>query len=186
MNAAMKPRPLRHKRRTDKRQTALRLPGAAALGLALLLTACAAPDSVAPGSTRALVLERHGAPQARHALPDGGERLEYGSGPLQQFTWMVDLDREGRVSGARQVRTLENFNRLRIGIDDRALVEREFGSPWRIEHYRLSGRTAWLYPYREAGVWNSMVAVHFDAAGRVQQVQNGPDPRFLGGGGRDD
>jgi hypothetical protein len=30
-----------------------------------------------------------------------------------------------------------------------------------------------------------MMAVHFDAAGRIERVQNGPDPRFLGGGNRD-
>jgi hypothetical protein len=31
-----------------------------------------------------------------------------------------------------------------------------------------------------------MMAVHVDDRGVVQSVQNGPDPRFLGGGNRPD
>jgi hypothetical protein len=158
---------------------------AAAAAVALLLAGCATPDRVAPGTPRAQVIERFGAPQTRYALPTGGERLEYGGGPMQE-TWMVDVDASGRVLTARQVRTSEHFATLRPGIDGPDHVQREFGTPWRIERYALSGLTAWMYPYKEAGVWNSMMALHFDDAGRLVRVENGPDPRFLGGRGRDD
>jgi hypothetical protein len=151
-----------------------------------LAAGCATPAAVAPGTPRAQAIAQIGEPTARHALADGGERLEYGRDPLQQFTWMVDLDAAGRVAAVRQVRTLDNFSRLRVGVDGTEAVRREFGQPWRIERYPLSGLTAWMFPYRENGVWNSMVAVHFDDRGIVQRVENGPDPRFIGGGARED
>jgi outer membrane protein assembly factor BamE (lipoprotein component of BamABCDE complex) len=153
---------------------------------AAVLGGCATPAQIGAGMPQSQVVERLGAPVARHALPGGGERLEYGSDPLQQTTWMVDVGPDGRVVRVRQVRTMENFARLRVGIDDAAVVRRELGTPWRIERYPLSKLTAWMYPYRENEVWNSMMAVHFDDRGVVQRLENGPDPRFLGGGNRDD
>lgn len=154
--------------------------------LATALAGCATPESLSPGATRAQVIEQLGRPAAVHELPDGGTRLQYDSGPLNQQAWMVDLDAQGRVIDRRQVRTLENFFRLRVGVDDASMLRREFGTPWHVERYPLSGLTAWLYPYKEAGVWNSMMAVHVDDRGIVQRVENGPDRRFLGGHGRDD
>jgi len=158
-----------------------------ALALAVAAVAgCATPSQIAVGQTRAQVVERLGAPNARHALDGGGERLEYARDPLQQTAWMVDFDAAGRVTAVRQVRTLENFARLRIGQDDTIVLRREFGAPWRIERYPLSGLTAWMYPYVEDGTWKSMIAVHVDGRGIVQRVENGPDPRFIGGHGRED
>ncbi len=153
--------------------------------LSVLLGACALPQHVAPGIAEADVLSSLGRPSAVHPLP-AGKRLEYGDQGLNQYTWMVDLDAGGRVVQVRQVRTLSEFFGLRAGEDTIDTVRRGFGSPWRIEHYKGSGLTAWLYPYREDGVWNSMMAVHFDGQGRVARVENGPDPRFLGGNFRDD
>lgn len=150
------------------------------------LAGCATPSELDVGSARSQVIERLGTPDARHALEGGGERLEYAHDPLQQTAWMVDLDAAGRVTAVRQVRTPENFARLRVGVDDTAFVRREYGTPWRIERYPLSGLTAWMYPYIESGAWKSMVAVHFDDRGIVQRVENGPDPRFIGGNGRED
>ena len=157
----------------------------AALLLALALAGCASPQRLTVGTPEAEVRATLGRPQAVHALADG-QRLEYTLGPLQQTTYMVDLDRRGAVRSVRQVRTLDNFFRLKPGFDGTDSVRREFGAPWRVEHYPPSGLTAWLYPHLEAGSFNSVIAVHFDAKGVVHSVQNGPDPRFLGGGNRDD
>lgn len=158
---------------------------AAVLIAGALLAGCATPVSVQPGASAAEVIGKFGAPAARHRLANGTERLEYPEGGLQQQTWMIDVDASGRVTSARQVMTEETFGELRVGINDRDDVLRTLGRPWRIEHYRASGLTAWLYPYREANVWNSVMAVHFNAAGRIERMQSGPDPRFLGGGNRD-
>jgi outer membrane protein assembly factor BamE (lipoprotein component of BamABCDE complex) len=155
--------------------------GALAVVALLGLTACATPDQLPIGTTRAQVVERYGAPLAVHKLPDGAERLEYQIGPFQQYAQMVDVDVGGRVLRASQVRTAENFARIRIGVDTPATVVREFGTPWHTERYALSKLTAYLYPYKESNVFNLMMAVHFDDAGIVQRVESGPDPRFIGG-----
>lgn len=154
------------------------------LPLLVLLAACATPGQIAPGTAEAEVVSRLGRPNAVYELPDGGRRLEYGDRTLQQQAWMIDIDRAGRVTQVRQVHTMANFASLRIGKDTTADVQRECGLPWEIQYYRLSGLTAWLYPYVEDGIWNSMMAVLFDANGVVHGIQNGPDPRFLGGGDR--
>ena len=72
---------------------------------ALLLAGCAGfgPATVRPGHTESAVLAVSGHPTARHAMPDGGTRLEYATGPYGRTTWMIDVDAAGRVSAARQV-----------------------------------------------------------------------------------
>lgn len=153
---------------------------------AALLAGCATPDRLPPGTTRAEVLATLGQPVGRQALVDGGERLEYQIGPHQQTAWMVDLDRSGRLVSATQARTAENFARLKPGIDTPSTARREFGTPWHVERYALSGLTAYLYPYREAGSLNLMMALLFDDAGVLRRVESGPDPRFIGGRDRND
>lgn len=143
------------------------------------LAACATPASFAPGATEAQLQAKLGAADRVYALPDGGRRLEYARGAFEQFVWMVDMDASGRVVAINQVRTFENFGRLRPGVDDQESVLRELGKPWKVEHYTLSGLTGWLYPYREAGVFDSVMTVMFDGAGVFRRAENGPDPRFI-------
>jgi hypothetical protein len=149
-----------------------------------LLAGCATPAQLRPGSPAAEV-QAVGRPTATYALPEG-RRLEFTMGPFQQETFMVDLTDDGSVRQVRQVRTMENFTRLQVGKDTRETVLHEFGQPWRVETYTLSRLTAWMYPYIEGGFFPSMMAVHFNEAGVVHMVQNGPDPRFQGGGDRRD
>ncbi len=143
------------------------------------IAGCATPGAVAPGTSEAQLRAQFGRPTAEHALDAGAKRLEYLIGPFQQTKYMVDVDAAGRVQRVEQVLTYEKFARLRIGIDDRAVVLREFGVPFYKQTFSLSGLTAWMYPYKEDGVWNSEMAVYFDSDGIVRKVESGPDPRFL-------
>lgn len=165
-------------RYVGQRGALLRLVPAIVLALTVL-AGCATPAQLRPGSSAADV-QALGRPTATHELPDG-QRLEFIMGPFQQETFMVDLKPDGSVAQVRQVRTSENFGRIQVGKDTRETVLREFGQPWRVKSYTLSRLTAWMYPYIEGGFFPSMMAVHFDSAGVVQLVQNGPDPRFQGG-----
>jgi hypothetical protein len=146
------------------------------------IAGCAAPGAVAPGTPEAQLRAQFGRPSAEHALDAGARRLEYPTGPFQQTKYMVDVDAGGRVQRVEQVLTYEKFARLRVGVDDRAVVLREFGIPFDERPYPLSGLTAWMYPYKENGVWNSEMAVYFDKNGIVRRVESGPDPRFIRNG----
>lgn len=145
---------------------------------ALIVAACAMPDRLVPGTPESQVRAQLGKPLAEYALPAAGaHRLEYG-GQHEQLTWMVDIDAAGRVIQARQVRTAANFSSLRIGVDDQDTVRREFGTPYRVQFYKLSGLTAWIYPYREAGAIDMMMTVLFDGKGRVARLESGHDERW--------
>jgi hypothetical protein len=146
----------------------------------VVLGACAMPDSIKPGATEADVFGKLGKPDSEFALPDGVKRLEYNRGEYMQRSWMVDLDREGHVARVDQVRDEAHFARLNVGTDDQASVRRALGTPWKVEYYPPSKLTGWLYPYRESGVFNSVMTVMFDPSGVLRRAENGPDPRFLG------
>ena len=150
-----------------------------ALVAAILLASCATPDSLKPGATEAEVLSKYGKPDSEFAMPDGAKRLEYNRGEFMQRSWMVDIDRDGRVAKVDQVRDEAHFARLQVGSDDKASVRRELGTPWKVEYYPPSHLTGWLYPYRESGVYYSVMTVMFDPTGVFRRAENGPDPRFV-------
>lgn len=176
-------RPLSPVRRLGATAGAERRRGAAALlALIAVLGGCASPASIRPGQTLDQVLAAHGRPQREHVLPDG-RRLEYVQDGFQQDVFMVDVDGSGRVREVTMVRIEATFARIRPGIDDRAAIARLLGTPLQTYEFPRKGETAWLYPYRESGVWFSAMAVYFDARGIVTRTENGPDPRFVGGRG---
>src|SRR5215472_9435512 len=123
------------------------------------LCACAVPDSVKPGMTESDVLSQYGKPDSQFALPDGGKRIEYNRGEWMQRSWMINFGRDGRVASVDQVRNEEHFARLRPGMDTMESVRRELGTPWKTEYYPPSKLTGWLYPYREAGTYYSVMTV---------------------------
>ena len=157
----------------------------AATAACAVLAGCANPSGIAPGTPEAAVVQAFGRADDTHALADG-RRLEYRVGGLQQIKYMVDLDRAGRVLAVAQVHDFDRFMKLRSGVDTITSVKREFGEPRVVQYYAGQKLTAWLYPYIESNTWNNEMAVYFDAEGFVRRIESGPDPRFLGRGGRDD
>jgi hypothetical protein len=149
---------------------------------ALALGACAIPDTIKPGTTEADVLGKFGKPDSQFTFAGGTKRFEYNRGEWMQRSWMVDFDVDGRVTSVDQVRTEAHFAALRAGADTKTSVREQLGTPMKVEYYPPSQLTGWLYPYREAGVYNSVMTVMFDPEGVFRRAQNGPDPRFMGGG----
>jgi len=164
-------------------QSSLRLLLVPVALLLALLAGCAAPGPSLVGADRATVQSKIGAPPETFALPGGGERWMYPWGGLQQRVDVVDFDSNGRVTAVRQVRTAENFGRVRVGVDTQADIRREFGPPRTIVPYPRVGLVGWSFPYLENDLWNSEMVIYFDPQGIVRKVENGPDPRFLGGDG---
>jgi hypothetical protein len=156
-----------------------RSPFVTAMAVAGLLVGCASPASIRPGASEGELAEQFGRPDSMFVLSDGSKRLEYNRGEFMQRSWMVDIDAGGHVVRVDQVRDEAHFAQLRPGTDDKESVRRALGTPWKVEYYPPSRLTGWLYPYRESGVFNSVMTVMFDPAGVLRRAENGPDPRFL-------
>ena len=153
---------------------------AAVLALAGL-SACATGPPVHPGQTEAEVIARLGRPT--HVYQDGASRLlEYMHGPMGQTTDMARIGTEGRLVSFEQVLTIQKFGTIKPGEADKDQVLRTIGAPSETHFYPASQLEAWSYPFKENGIWDSLMSVFFDKAGIVRKLQNGPDPDYTPGG----
>lgn len=148
--------------------------------LALALGACAGPlfrEAPVPGEPVAAVTAKLGQPTAVYPAADG-QVLEYATGPMGQFTWMARIGPDGRLLSYEQVLTGEKFATIKIDQATKADVLRTIGRPAERSRVALHDYEVWSYRYKEAGVWNSLMHVHFDQNGVVRQMLNAPDPLF--------
>lgn len=148
-------------------------------GIFPMLTGCAIlmPAPVNVGDTEAQVIAKRGEPTNRYR--DGNNQLlEYATGPWGQRTYMARLDAQGRVLSFEQVLTTQKFSAVKVGETTKDDILRKFGRPAESSYLPLRDLEVWSYPYKESEVWNSLMHVHFDRAGVVRQMMNGPDPRF--------
>lgn len=149
-----------------------------ALAALLLAGGCAvAPPT--PGTIRAEVLRTWGLPTGEHALPDGGQRLEYASGPYGRTTWMVDLGADGRVLQARQVLNEAEFQAVMSTPQlRRGEVLRRLGAPGEVRGYGWRREDqgnqiwSWRYPTNDC-LW---FQISLDSSGRVTGGGYGVDP----------
>lgn len=145
----------------------------------LVLGGCAAMMRTAPmpGDTRDAVTTKFGPPTAVYQEA-GGQVLEYASGPFGHETYMAHLGPDGRLTLFEQVLTGQKFATLKIGGVTRDDVLRTLGRPSERSYLDLPELEVWSYRYKENGVWNSMMHAHFDRAGVLRMMQNGPDRMF--------
>ncbi len=156
---------------------AARVSATVALGVGL--SACVGVMRTAPtvGDPLATVQAKFGPPSAVYPAPTGQE-LEYRTGPMGQFTWMAQMGPDGRLAAFEQVLSAEGFGKIKIDSATKADVLRTIGRPAETSFLSLPQLEVWSYRYKESGVWNSMMHVHFDKAGIVRMMQNGPDPMY--------
>lgn len=129
------------------------------------------------GDSRDQVIAKFGQPTSVYADP-GGELLEYATGPMGQHTWMARLDAGGKLARFDQVLGSEHFGRLRIDHSTKDAVLRTVGRPGERSAVHAHDLEVWSYRYKESGVWNSMMHLHFDNAGVLRQMVNAQDPMF--------
>jgi hypothetical protein len=149
--------------------------------LALALGGCSAPafrHPPPPGAPLDAVRAGLGQPDAIYPEPGGGQVFEYRGQPMGQFQYMARIGPDGRLVSYEQVLTSENFANVKVGQTDKAAILRMYGRPAEISRVAFHNYEVWSYRYKEAGVWNSMMNVHFDANGIVQQMLNSPDPLY--------
>jgi len=152
----------------------------ATFAAALLLTGCASlfgPPPM-PGETVQQVVDNLGAPSDVYPDPDGGQVFSYPQGPMGQYTWMARFGPDRRLQSYQQVLTGEKFATLKIDRATKTDVLRTIGRPAERSRVALHNYEVWSYRYKENGVWNSMMHVHFDEQGIVRLMQNGPDPMY--------
>lgn len=104
--------------------------------------------------------------------------LEYAHGPMGQSTWMAHIGADGRLTLFEQVLTDAKFATIKVGTATHEEVLRTLGRPAETSYLPLRDFEVWSYRYKESGVWNSMMHVHFDRSGVVRMMQNGPDPMY--------
>ena len=146
----------------------------------VVLAGCAGPlfrEAPNVGEPLAAVTAKLGQPTGVYPAPDG-QVLEYATGPMGQFTWMARIGPDGRLTAYEQVLTGEKFATIKIDQATRTDVLRTIGRPAERSRVAMRDYEVWSYRYKEAGVWNSLMHVHFDQDGVVRQMLNGPDPLF--------
>ncbi|MCU6435211.1 outer membrane protein assembly factor BamE [Undibacterium sp. Jales W-56] len=133
--------------------------------------------SVKAGQTEPEVTAKLGKPT--HIYQDGNQHIwEYMRGRMAQATHMARFDHDGRLISYEQVLTLQKFAQVKVGIMDKTAVLNIIGAPSETAYYPRVQLEAWSYPYKESGVWNSLMTVYFDQSGIVKKLENGPDPLF--------
>jgi len=151
-----------------------------------LLSACATPQSLAPGTTLDQARSKLGNPTGTYPLLGGGTRLQYSNQPFDQSVWNADFDPQGRLARVEQVMTDAAFARVQSGKDTRNDVLRDFGQPAETFYYKLRDESAWMYRYFTYGGFKAAMFIYFDPAGVVKRTETGLDPWTLrDGGGKD-
>jgi hypothetical protein len=144
-----------------------------------MLGGCAGMLRQAPaiGDPEDQVKQKMGEPTSIYGA--GNDRLfEYATGPMGQQTWMARIGGDGRLVSYEQVLTGEKFASIKVDAADKEEVLRTVGRPAEKSFVALRDWEVWSYRYKEAGVWNSLMHVHFDRQGVVRQMLNGPDPMY--------
>ena len=152
---------------------------AMAAAVAISLAGCASllREAPNPGDAAEVVQSKMGTPTAIY-LEGENRTFEYATGPMGQTTYMAHLGPDGRLTSYEQVLTSEKFATIKIDQATKDQVLRTVGRPAERSHVAMQNYEVWSYRYKEAGVWNSLMHLHFDGQGVVRQMMNGPDPMF--------
>jgi outer membrane protein assembly factor BamE (lipoprotein component of BamABCDE complex) len=121
-----------------------------------------------PGiTTEEQIRSQMGKPETERTFTDGSKRLEYPRGPQGLNTYMVDIDRDGKLQAITQVLTAANFARIQPGMSEDE-VRRLLGKPGQVAVFPLKPETVWSWKWREGGVTEEGIFnVHFDAFHKV-------------------
>ena len=120
-----------------------------ALSAAVLACGCAMmnpPAAVPIGSGIADATNALGKPTGEYALPGGGKRLEYATGPSGKETWMLDFDTAGKMVSITQVLNDRNFDPVRAGMTTDELLFM-LGRPIGRRQLPRTGEVVWSYRY---------------------------------------
>ena len=145
----------------------------------VLLLGCAAGGAslLRVGQSEADAARALGTPNARHALPGGGARLEFARGPMGRETWMVDLDPQGRIRAWHQALAEPQLHDFQARAPGMAVDEllRTLGRPGERRHGGYQGGEVWSYRYPTNDCLWFQISIGEDR--RVRDAGFGIDPR---------
>ncbi len=146
--------------------------------LAGLLISCTTLDYPPPkmGMSEQELIVKAGKPSAQYQ--DGKDKLLEYSGYWGQQTYMARFGADGRLKSWEQVLTSPKFATVKVGQMTRQQVQLTFGTPAETMVMPFMKDEIWSYRFKEQGVWNSLMHIHFDQAGVVRKMYTGPDPHF--------
>jgi hypothetical protein len=150
------------------------------LVLALLLSGCAMPGSIAPQSTNVEVRASLGNPTDVRFDRNGEELWEYALGPGGYETHLVRIGRDGRVKEVTQLLTQERLMSLTPGTSTKPQVRDVLGRPSEVS-YPGTGE-AWSWRFNLGGAQLGYLVAGFGPDGILRErmvVMDGPS------GGRD-
>lgn len=135
---------------------------------ALLLTGCALPARLVPGSSTGSEAEQSfGPPAMRLPRPAGGEILVYPNGPAGYQTWFLHFDSAGRFVQQENVLDSAHFTRVKAGMSDEEILAL-LGPP--VPHWTMyfAARDELVWEWRYCNDWNEPARfdVMFDATTR--------------------
>lgn len=158
----------------------------AAVIATLVLSACATPASIAPGTSEADTIKTLGTPTSRSITPGVGPRLLYSGQPFGFEVWALQFDAIDREISAAQMLTEVQFAKIRPGQQTRADIERLFGPPAEKFTFHLIDETAYMYRFLQDGVFKMAFWVQFNLQDIVTSTGVTLDPWSLrdGDGGR--
>lgn len=142
-----------------------------------ILAGCASFSAYEPqrellGKSRVDVTLAMGPPAAEQII-EGGCRLVYPRGPFGRHTYMVTLDRDGKVTGWEQVLTEENFIKILPGMTA-AQVEALIGPSF--VKTQLARKRGEFWSYRFHSPFCIWFEVEFDIDGKVRSAGYGVPP----------
>lgn len=105
--------------------------------------------------------------------------LEWPAGEWSQYAYMARIGPDGKLISYDNVRTREQFAKIKVNQFNKNDVLRTIGHPTETEYLPLKKQEVWSYRYKEEGMWNSMMHVYFDGSGIVRGMENGQDPLYL-------
>src|SRR5262245_58164071 len=147
----------------------------------LLVAGCASlePPSFAPGTDMSQVESRIGKPRAVVKAPDGGTVWQYPTGPLGQWTYMVDFGPDQRVRRVYQALTIEQFAQIVPGTTTQDDIRLLLGPPGQTMFFSRMNEEVWSYRYQSGWSSNWIFNVNFDAKTRiVRSTGQEVDPLF--------
>lgn len=143
---------------------------------ALLLTACAnfGLPKWSAGMTREQATQGMGRPTAEYPLPQGGQRVEFATGPMGHKTYMLDFDGAGALRRYEQVLDEQHFMAIRPGMSEQEVLM-QLGTPSNRGVIPRQHQKVWSYRYES--LWCTWYQLGIDdRSGRVVDAVYSPDP----------